>query len=75
MKWLTVVDADRQLILAQSARQAPWNDCANPLAADQMTPIGCALADAEFDSECNHRFCREQLKTKSIIPAKRGKKT
>lgn len=28
LKWLTVVDVDRQLILAQSARQAPWNDCA-----------------------------------------------
>ena len=29
LKWLTVIDMDRQLILAQSARQAPWNDCAN----------------------------------------------
>ena len=29
LKWLTVVDVDRQLILAQSARQGPWNDCAN----------------------------------------------
>ena len=79
LKWLTVVDVDRQLILAQSARQAPWNDCANLPAlvaeAHQLTPIGCVLADAEFDSERNHRFCREHLKAKSIIPAKRGKKT
>ena len=28
LKWLTVVDVERQIILAQSARQAPWNDCA-----------------------------------------------
>jgi hypothetical protein len=29
------------------------------------------LAGAEFDSERNHTFCREQLKAGSIIPAKR----
>ncbi len=29
LKWLAVVDVDRQIILAQSAREAPWNDCAN----------------------------------------------
>jgi len=29
LKWLAVVDLQRQLILAQSAGQAPWNDCAN----------------------------------------------
>ena len=79
LKWLTVVDVNRQLILAQSARQGPWNDCANLPAlvaeAHQLMPIGCVLADAEFDSERNHKFCREPLKAKSIIPAKRGKKT
>jgi len=67
------------LILAQSARQGPWNDCANLPAlvgeAHQHTPVGCVLADAEFDSERNHRFCREQLQADSIIPAKRGKES
>jgi hypothetical protein len=29
------------------------------------------LADAEFDSERNHTFCRQQLKADSVIPAKR----
>src|SRR5262249_48983115 len=29
LKWLAVVDLERQLIRAQSALQAPWNDCAN----------------------------------------------
>lgn len=43
--------------------------------AHQLTPVGCVLADAEFDSERNHTFCREHLKANSIIPAKRGKKT
>jgi hypothetical protein len=75
LKWLTVVDLKRQLILAQYARQAPWNDCATlPVLvtrAHQHTPIGCVLADAEFDSERNHTFCRQQLKAHSVIPAKR----
>ena len=75
LKWLTVVDVDRQLILAQTARQAPWNDCATlPTLVGQVhehTPVGCVLADAEFDSERNHTFCRQQLKAGSVIPAKR----
>jgi hypothetical protein len=75
LKWITVVDVERQLILAQRARQAPWNDCAMlPVLvaqAHQHTPVGCVLADAEFDSERNHTFCREQLQAHSIIPAKR----
>ena len=75
LKWLAVVDLKRQLILSQKARQAPWNDCATLPAlvssAHRHTPIGCVLADAEFDSERNHTFCRQQLKADSIIPAKR----
>jgi hypothetical protein len=75
LKWLTVVDVDRQLILAQSARQGPWNDCANlpslVAEAHRHAHVGCVLADAEFDSERNHTFCRQQLKADSIIPAKR----
>jgi len=79
LKWLAVVDVERQLILSQSARQAPWNDCANRPAlvaqAPAHTPVGCVLADAEFDSERNHTFVRQQLHARSVIPAKRGKKT
>ena len=75
LKWLAVVDVDRQLILVQSARQGPWNDCANfpslVAEAHRHTIVGCVLADAEFDSERNHTFCRQQLKTDSIIRAKR----
>ena len=43
--------------------------------AHAHTPVGCVLADAEFDSERNHTFVRQQLHALSIIPAKRGKKT
>jgi hypothetical protein len=66
LKWLAVVDLKRQLILAQGTRQAPWNNCAMLPAlvrsAQRHAPIGCVLADAEFDSERNHTFCRQQLK-------------
>lgn len=75
LKWLTVVDVDRQIILAQYARQAPWNDCATlpplVLEAHRQVPVGCVLADAEFDSERNHLFCRELLQANSVIPATR----
>ena len=30
--------------------------------------MGCVLADAEFDSERNHTFVRQQLHALSIIP-------
>jgi hypothetical protein len=77
LKWQAVVDLMRQLILAQAARPAPWNDCANlsrwVAQAHAHTPIGCVLADAEFDSERNHTFVRQQLHALSVIPAKRGK--
>ena len=53
LKWLVTVDVDRQLLLAQAARQGPWNDCANlpklVQAANQVVPIGVVLADAEFN--------------------------
>ena len=61
------------------ARRGPWNDCANlPAvvdAASQQTQIGLVLADAEFDSERNHAYIRQQLGAQSVIPAKRGKET
>jgi hypothetical protein len=55
--------------------RAPWNDCDTlPVLVVQAhlhTPVGCVLADAEFDSDRNHTFCRQQLKAESVIPAKR----
>jgi Transposase DDE domain len=79
LKWVVVADLDQQFLLAQIARRGPWNDCANLPAlvetASQQTRIGLVLADAEFDSERNHTYIRQQLGAQSVIPAKRGKKT
>lgn len=69
------MDLKRQSLLSQGTRQAPWNDCATlPVlvtATHRHTPIGRVLAGAEFDSERNHTFCRQQLKANCVIPAKR----
>jgi hypothetical protein len=60
------------------ARRGPWNDCANlPTVAEAtsvQTRIGLVLANAEFDSERNHTYIRQQLGAQSVIPARRGKK-
>ncbi len=72
LKWLLVADVDRQIILAQQARQGPRCDTPALLplvdAASRSLPIGVVLADAEFDSEANHRHIRTTLGARSIIP-------
>jgi hypothetical protein len=72
LKWTV----DRPLMVDQTARRGPTNDCATlrPLvdAARQRVPIALVLADAEFDSERNHQHIRQTLQAQSIIPAKRG---
>jgi hypothetical protein len=79
LKWLIVVDTDRQMVLAQEACSGPYNGSAMLRslvdAAHEVTPLGLVLADAEFDSEQNHRHVRERLTAASVIPAKRGKAT
>src|SRR5262249_5391101 len=76
LKWTMVADVDRRIILAQTARRGPTNDCATlrPLVdrAHQHVSIGLVLADAEFDSERNHQHIRQTLQAQSVIPAKRG---
>lgn len=76
-KWTIVIDVLRRCVLAQAARQGPYNDCATlrPLvsAAHEVAPIGLVLADAEFDSERNHCHVRDVIGADSVIPAKRGK--
>jgi hypothetical protein len=79
LKWIVVVETKHQLLLAQLAKRGPYNDCAllRPLLdiAHPIVPASFVLADAEFDSERNHKHIREVHHLKSIIPAKRGKKT
>ena len=72
LKWLVAADVDRQIILAQRARQGPR--CDTPAlpglvdAASRTIPIGLVLADAEFDSEANHHHIRGTLGAHSVIP-------
>lgn len=77
IKWVVAVDVFRQVVLAQSSHWGPSNDSATlrPLVASaaQLTPIGLVVADAEFDSERNHRYIQEQVGAQSIIPAKQGR--
>jgi hypothetical protein len=77
LKWLVAVDVSRKVLLAQVAKRGPANDSATlrPVvdAASSITPLRLVLADAEFDSERNHRHIREVLGAYSIIPAKRGR--
>lgn len=79
LKWVVVVETKHQVLLAQIAKRGPYNDCAllRPLVdiAHQIMPASLVLADAEFDSERNHKHIREVHPMQSIIPAKRGKKT
>ena len=69
LKWLMVVDVDRQIILPQGARQGPWCDTrALPGLVDAARgtiPMGVVLADAEFDSAANHRPVRGPLGAQS----------
>jgi Transposase DDE domain/Transposase domain (DUF772) len=73
LKWLVIADVQQQILLAQRARQGPWIDTrALPGlvdAAAQHVPLGLVLADAEFDSEANHRHIRQRWGAQSIIPA------
>ncbi len=79
LKWVVVVETKHQLLLAQIAKRGPYNDCVllRPLVdiAHKVMPASLVLADAEFDSERNHKHIREVHHMQSIIPAKRGKKT
>jgi hypothetical protein len=76
LKWTMAVDVDWQLIVAQTERRGPTNDCTTlrPMvdATHKRMSIAQLLADAEFDSELNHQHIREVLQAHSVIPAKRG---
>ncbi len=77
LNWTVSVDVERRLILSQLARRGPYNDCAKlrPLLkhARRWVRRGLVVADAELDSEQNHRYIRKTVRAMSVIPAKRGK--
>ena len=78
-KWVVAVDGPRRVVLGQLACAGPANAAAllRPVVdlARQTGVVALVLADAEFDSERNHHYIRNQLGADSIIPAKRGKST
>src|SRR5215217_7926244 len=63
-----------QMLVAQRVRPGPSGDFSDlvPLAesANTLLPFEQLLADAGYDSEANHRFCREVLGVESLIRAK-----
>jgi hypothetical protein len=78
-KWVVAVDVRRRVVLGQLAYAGPAHASSTlrPVVdlAQQTGEIGLVVADAQFDSERNHRHIRDQLGADSLIPAKRGQST
>lgn len=75
--WSTVVWTQPRVICAQHARVGPTGSQSRTLpalvaAARTVVPLHRVLADADYDSEANHRWLRERCGIESIIPATRG---
>jgi hypothetical protein len=75
MKWAMALWVEPQMVVAQRVRPGPCGDFGDlqPLAtaANDLKPFEQLIADAGYDSEANHRFCRETLGVDSLIPAKK----
>ncbi len=75
LKWALAMWTGPQMLVAQRVRPGPAGDFGDlvPLAAAAyaVLPFGRLVADAGYDSEANHRFCREDLGVDSLIPAKK----
>ena len=75
MKWALALWIEPQMLVAQRVRPGPCGDFSDlvPLAtaANDLKPFEQLVADAGYDSEANHRFCRETLGVDSLIPAKK----
>ena len=63
------------MVVAQWVRRGPCGDFSDliPLAdsAARVQYFDVLLADAGYDSEANHRHCRESVKVESLIPSKK----
>ena len=74
LKWAVAMWVRPQLLLAQRVRPGPCGDFSDlvPLASDAhaVLPFHQLLADAGYDSEANHRSCRQALGVESLIPAR-----
>ena len=73
-KWAAALWTGPQLVTAQLSKPGPCGDYPDlpPLAEASIASVPGALivADAGYDSERNHVFCRERLGVEALIPAK-----
>lgn len=74
-----VCDVSTHLILAIHLSRGPCPDIDQFKEVVQrarfVTPMGCLLADAGYDSESNHRYCREVMRMRTVIPPLHGRHT
>jgi Transposase DDE domain len=63
------------MLLAQRVWPGPAGDSSDLVpfagAAHAVLPFWRLVADAGYDSEANHRSCRERLRADNLIPAKK----
>jgi hypothetical protein len=73
-KWAAALWTGPQLVVGQLSKAGPCGDYPDlpPLAevAVASVPGATVLADAGYDCEANHVFCRERLGVPALIPAK-----
>ena len=73
-KWAAALWTGPQLVTAQLSKPGPCGDYPDlpPLAVVSVAsvPGAVVLADAGYDSEADHVFCREGLGVETLIPAK-----
>jgi hypothetical protein len=74
-----VCDTADHFILAYHAGRGPRPDVDEfrPLVADALQRVRLSLivADADYDSEANHAFARNEHRLRTVIPAKHGRPT
>ncbi len=67
------------LVIAIHLARGPTPDVAQmkvPMfKATQVASITTLLADAGYDSESNHQYCREELGVRTVIPPRHGRPT
>lgn len=73
-KWAAALWVGPQLVTAQLSKPGPCGDYPDlpPLAEVSVAsvPGALVLADARYDCESNHAFCRDRLGVRALIPAK-----
>jgi hypothetical protein len=75
MTWAFALWVGPPILLSQRLRPGPYGDLSDlkllATAATAVMPFDQLLANAGYDSEANHRLCREERKADGLIPAKK----